>query len=118
MNNREKSYILKAVIFLLIYLSYVYTDNYDVSRTAHTLLSFYVYIGAIAVLVATFVLKKYKETNNNLKYRNPIERSISIFFAYLAPILIIYFNDTTIGLIYLCFIGVIHIIENQNNKRI
>ena len=118
MKNREKSYILKAIIFLLIYLSYVYTDNYDISRTAHTLLSFYVYIGAISVFIATFVLKKYKETNSDLKYRNPIERNISIFFAYLAPILIIYFNDTTIGLIYLCFIGVIHIRENQNNERI
>ena len=118
MKNREKSYILKAVIFLLIYLSYVYTDNYDISRTAHTLLSFYVYIAAISVFITTFVLKKYKETNNNLKYRNPTERSISIFFAYLAPILIIYFNDTTIGLIYLSFIGLIHIRENQNNERI
>ena len=118
MKNREKSYILKAVIFLLIYLSYVYTDNYDISRTAHTLLSFYVYIAAISVFIATFILKKYKETNNNLKYRNPIERSIFIFFAYLAPILIIYFNDTTIGLIYLSFIGVLHIKEIQNNERI
>ena len=118
MKNREKSYILKAVIFLLIYLSYVNTDNYDISRTAHTLLSFYVYIAAISVFIATFILKKYKETNNNLNYRNPIERSISIFFAYLAPILIIYFNDTTIGLIYLSSIGLIHIRENQNNKRI
>ena len=118
MKNRGKSYILKAVIFLLIYLSYVHTDNYDISRTAHTLLSFYVYIAAISVFVTTFVLKKYKETNNNLKYRNPIERSISIFFAYLAPMLIIYFDDTTIGLIYLSFIGVIHIIENQNNEKI
>ena len=118
MKNREKSYILKAVIFLLIYLSYVYADNYDISRTAHTLLSFYVYIAAIAVFVSIFVSKKYKETNNNLKYRNPIERSISIFFAYLAPILIIYFNDTTIGIIYLSSIGLIHIRENQNNERI
>ena len=118
MKNREKSYILKAVIFLLIYLSYVYTDNYDISRTAHTLLSFYVYIAAISVFITTFVLKKYKETNSDLKYRNPIERSISIFFAYLAPILIIYFNDTTIGLIYLSSIGLIHIRENQNNERI
>ena len=56
-----------------------------------------------------------EETNNNLKYRNPTERSISIFFAYLAPILIIYFNDTTIGIIYLSSIGLIHIRENQNN---
>ena len=118
MNNREKSYILKAVIFLLIYLSYVYNDNYDISRTAHTLLSFYVYIAAISVFITTFVLKKYKETDNNIKYRNPIERSISIFFAYLAPILIIYFNDTTLGLIYLSSIGLIHIRENQNNERI
>ena len=118
MKNREKSYILKAVIFLLIYLSYVNTDNYDISRTAHTLLSFYVYIAAIAVFVTTFVSKKYKETNSNLKYRNPIERSISIFFAYLAPILIIYFNDTTIGFIYLSSIGLLHIRENQNNERI
>ena len=118
MKNREKSYILKAIIFLLIYLSYVYTDNYDISRIAHTLLSFYVYIAAIAVIVATFISKKYKVTNNNLKYRNPIERSISIFFAYLAPILIIYFNDTTIGIIYLSSIGLIHIRENQNNERI
>ena len=118
MKNREKSYILKAVIFLLIYLSYVNTDNYDISRTAHTLLSFYVYIAAISVFIATFILKKYKGINNNLKYRNPIERSISIFFAYLAPILIIYFNDTTIGLIYLSFIGVLHIKEIQNNERI
>ena len=70
------------------------------------------------MFVSTFVLKKYKETNNNLNYRNPIERSISIFFAYLAPILIIYFNDTTIGLIYLSSIGLIHIRENQNNERI
>ena len=118
MDIRQKSYILKAIIFLLIYLSYVYTDNYDISKTAHTVLSFYVYIAAISVFVTTFVLKKYKETNNNINYRNPIERSISIFFAYLAPILIIYFNDTTIGLIYLSFIGVIHIIENQNNEKI
>ena len=118
MNNREKSYILKAVIFLLIYLSYVYTDNYDISKTAHTLLSFYVYIAAIAVFVTTFILKKYKETNNNLNYRNPTERSISIFFAYLAPILIIYFNDTILGIIYLSLIGIIHIRENQNNERI
>ena len=118
MKNREKSYILKAMIFLLIYLSYVHIDNYDISRTAHTLLSFYVYIGAIAVFVTTFILKKYKETNSDLKYRNPTERSISIFFAYLAPILIIYFNDTTIGIIYLCLIGLIHIRENKNNERI
>ena len=117
MKNREKSYILKAIIFLLIYLSYVYTDNYNISRTAHTLLSIYVYIAAISVFIATFILK-YKETNNNLNYRNPIERNISIFFAYLAPILIIYFNDTTIGLIYLSFIGLLHIRENQNNERI
>ena len=94
MKNRGKSYILKAVIFLLIYLSYVNTDNYDISMTAHTLLSFYVYIAAISVFVTTFILKKYKETNNNLNYRNPIKRSISIFFAYLAPILIFYRRDT------------------------
>ena len=118
MKNREKSYILKAIIFLLIYLSYVNTDNYDVSRTAHTLLSFYIYIAVIAVFVTTFISKKYKETNSNLKYRNPTERSISIFFAYLAPILIIYFNDTILGLIYLSLIGIIHIRENQNNERI
>ena len=117
MKNREKSYILKAVIFFLIYLSYVYTDNYDISKTAHTLLSFYVYIIAISVFVSFFIPKKYKQTNNNLKYRNTTERSISIFFAYLAPILIIYFNDTNLGLIYLFSIGVIHIRENQNNER-
>ena len=78
MKNREKSYILKAVIFLLIYLSYVNTDNYDISKTAHTLLSFYVYIIAISVFVTTFVSRKYKETDNKIKYRNASFDWISI----------------------------------------
>ena len=118
MKNRGRNDILKVAIYLLIYLSYIYQDNSDISRTAHTLLSFYIYIVAISVFVTIFIFGKYKKTNKKLEYRNPIERSISIFFSYLAPILIIYFNDTALGLIYLISLIIIHSIVTQNNKRI